>query len=348
MSRFTELKKQYPHLALSPIDVLQMIDTTGSNKYLQLMCNLYTKMTFPNENEIREEFYERLNKFNINTDNLKPLEIMAIIRFFDYGFQDEYEILFKFISYMESGLIENKDVTSYKNIDQIKNSISIANLKKVDKELSKQIHIEYENNEWIILRPLTHHASNKYGSETRWCTTSKHDPSSFTRYWSEGVLIYFINKLTGYKFAAYKSIKERYSDNKLSFWNQRDVRVDFLELQINEELVPIIKNILSTENTNEDLCSEELTLIVRGNDYFKGELSSEGPVGIQGHDGPEGPTGDQTTHPMVDETKSTYDEYIVTRDLGEFEMEGLDTQMEYEKERLSWKSIIDRVKTLMK
>jgi hypothetical protein len=43
MSRIDTLKKQFPELDMSLIDIFQMMDPTNTNKYLQLFCKLFSK-----------------------------------------------------------------------------------------------------------------------------------------------------------------------------------------------------------------------------------------------------------------------------------------------------------------
>lgn len=43
MSRIKELKEQYPELNLSVIDMFSMVDPTGKNKYLPLICRVLRK-----------------------------------------------------------------------------------------------------------------------------------------------------------------------------------------------------------------------------------------------------------------------------------------------------------------
>jgi hypothetical protein len=52
--------------------------------------------------------------------------------------------------------------------------------------------IDCEN--YMLLRPKTFKGSLKYGANTKWCTASKNNESTFTRYFSNGYLAYLISK----------------------------------------------------------------------------------------------------------------------------------------------------------
>jgi hypothetical protein len=156
---------------------------------------------------------------------------------------------------MDKNQIENKDVTSYSTIDDLRSAITLASMKELNKELEGQVIKEYEDDKWLVVRPLTFQASSKYGASTRWCTTYQKEKQYFEKYWQYGILVYFINKQTGYKFAGYKSLKD---GDELSFWNAEDQRIDYLYVDADEYLFPIVRRILSSDKTNKELCSTEI------------------------------------------------------------------------------------------
>jgi hypothetical protein len=155
---------------------------------------------------------------------------------------------------MEKNQIENNDVTSYSSIDEMRSAITLASIKELTKELESQVIKEYEDETWVAVRPLTFDASAKYGTGTRWCTTYQAEKNYFERYWRGGILCYFINKKTGYKFAGYRSLPDR----EMSFWNSSDMRVDYLDLEIDDYMFTNIRKIFSSEHTNKNLSSDEI------------------------------------------------------------------------------------------
>ena len=75
------------------------------------------------------------------------------------------------MEYMNNNQIENKDVTSYSSVEDLRSAITLASLKKISKELESQVIKEFEDDTWVCVRPLTFSSSAKYGSGTKWCTT---------------------------------------------------------------------------------------------------------------------------------------------------------------------------------
>ena len=262
MSKITELKKQYPELNISVFDLFSKIDGTKTNKYLPLICNLLSSRFQPykmwNKRDADSEskhITERVESFGINCEDMSINEIFMIYTLSDYFQHEDIRLLSLFRKYNERGLIPNNDVSSYQNFDQIRSSVGLATLKVDEKELKTQIIREHDDDTWIALRPLTFGASSKYGAATKWCTTYQNDKQYFKRYWDRGILVYFINKVTGLKFAVFKSLD---SERELSFWNAADQRVDFLELEIDDYMFPIIKQILKSDKSNRDLSSAKI------------------------------------------------------------------------------------------
>ena len=72
---------------------------------------------------------------------------------------------------------------------------------------------------------------------------------------AKGILVYFINKITGYKFAGFKGID---GDSEFSFWNAEDSRVDYLDIDADDYLFPIVRKIFKSEYTNKNLSSDDI------------------------------------------------------------------------------------------
>jgi hypothetical protein len=126
----------------------------------------------------------------------------------------------------------------------------------MSKENENQRHLVYQDDTYIILRPLTFEASKKYGSNTKWCTTMEHEPSYFDKFYSRGILIYILNKVNGVKIASYRSVHD--GTHEFSFWNQIDHRIDSMETNLPQFVLDIVKNeIKQNFKSNRELLSEE-------------------------------------------------------------------------------------------
>jgi hypothetical protein len=265
MSRIDELKKQYPELNITMFDLLNRMDPTKTYKYIPLLCKIFGKRfnvdkqwkinDGPSETKALNELRESLSLRGISFENGTISELYSLHQLAEFYPVDDFKSVKEFIERMEKKQISDKDVTSYGDLDSIRAAVSLASLKEMDKELESQVIKEYEDDKWVVVRPLTFQSSVKYGSSTRWCTTYQKEKQYFERYWRRGILVYFINKLTGYKFAGFKSLD---GEPELSFWNSADSRVDYLDVDADDYLFPIVRGILSSNKTNKDFCSKEL------------------------------------------------------------------------------------------
>jgi hypothetical protein len=145
----------------------------------------------------------------------------------------------------------------------MKISITESQLKGIIKEVSvkKEDRVKiYQDENIVVVAPLTHRSSCKYGSHTKWCTAVPSNDEHFNHYIRHGVLIYFIIRSphknttkTEYKFAYYHSfspeteeLKGWYdmSDNFLDFNNQdlRGVDKNLIKFLIPDGVFNLVKN----------------------------------------------------------------------------------------------------------
>ena len=261
MSRLTEIKNQYPELNITIIDLFNKIDGTKSYKYLPLLCKIFGQRFSPkiySKDErliVESDHKSTLMTYGIPTDGISFNEMYAIRDILELFNRSDIQTFIQFKELMEKGVIENKDITSYKDIEELGGAITLSMIKENEKELEGQAIKVFEDEKWLAVRPLTFQASSKYGSGTKWCTTYKREKNYFEKYWRTGILVYFINKKTGYKFGGFKELDK---GGELSFWNSADSRVDYLELETDDYLFPIVRKIFKSEDTNKNLCSNEI------------------------------------------------------------------------------------------
>lgn len=263
MSKIDGIKEQYPYLDISLLDILKKFDVSNTNKYLPLFCKIFKKSfdfrsamdDLSEPEQALLEHIDELKSMGFDPNLFSTNEIFFVNHFMSIFKHYELATFRKFMDLNERKLIENNDITSYKDYNEIENSVSLAEMKYLNIELSKSIYKVHEDESWLIIRPLTHEASRKYGATTRWCTASEKDTETFQRYWRDGILVYFINKKSGLKVGGYKPLKY---EESYSFWSAADDRVDFLFSNLDEYLIPIIKEIFSSKETNADLCPDDL------------------------------------------------------------------------------------------
>ena len=245
MAKLKEIKELSPKwMTTSFIDMVSNIDKSKTNKYVNMISNIIEK----NMNERIshwdrydvEHMREVLSIWGIDTTNLSNFECFYYRSILDMVQNSDRDILIEFMTLYENNSFKGVDVNKIKSIEEVINLVSILNLNTIDKKFAKQIHIDLENNEWLIMRPLTAESSFKYGAGTKWCTTSKNNPDHFFRYTEDSALIYCLNKLTGYKVACLIRLS---SNRNVSFWNSIDEHVDSINTELSPEIFELIRKI---------------------------------------------------------------------------------------------------------
>jgi len=246
-----ELKKQYSEYDMSLIDYLSMIDPSGKSKYLPFLLKQFDKY-----NAYDEDYYIKKLKYKSRIE----YTMISILKDF-VGGDHNLDILNQFNQHLENNRIEKTDINEYNSWEDFLTENGKAELKLIDKELTKQIERIYEDSNYLILKPLSFKASLAYGSGTKWCTAMKTEPSYFYRYSREGILIYVIDKIEGKKFGVYSS------DEEFSIWNTLDSRIDSMQSGLPFNLLQIImeKSFIDKNPKNIELFSDEE---IKNSSYF--------------------------------------------------------------------------------
>ena len=129
------------------------------------------------------EWYRNLPYFERNYNRLTP-ELVSKIH-------DKYPL-----SDIDKAIENPKDIFSYTSNDlfRIRNFLEKNKSKsELEKEIKKDAKKIYEDENILVVQPMTLKSSCYYGAETRWCTTST-SSDEFDRHFKNGNLYYFIKK----------------------------------------------------------------------------------------------------------------------------------------------------------
>jgi|694.fasta_scaffold54368_1 hypothetical protein len=222
-----DLKKQYENLDVSLIDLISRLDKTKTKKVTPFLLKMAS-------NSITRREYSRYQFDGKITCNSWLESVLCDVASDILG-HGNIDVVDEFIEHLENNRIERNDINQYDSWDDLISEKNIADFKLMDKEATKQVIKVYEDEEWLVVKPLSLKASLAYGSSTKWCTASKNNPDYFYRYSNEGILIYILNKKNGKKFGFY------HGEHELSFWNQIDHRIDSMETDIPINILMIIK-----------------------------------------------------------------------------------------------------------
>jgi hypothetical protein len=180
-----------------------------------------------------------------------------------------------FLDAAEKKQISGLDVSKIDEISQISELMSLIELKNISKKLEKQVFKDYEDDEWLIIRPFTAEASQKYGYGTKWCTSSENYQGHFFNYAEDGKIVYCINKINGKKVAVYYKINKD-NTTELSFWNMVDDRVDSMLCELPDPIMDVIKTILFVKDNFTNRQLNEQAFLTSYSLYRNREKMSDG------------------------------------------------------------------------
>jgi hypothetical protein len=250
-----QLKEQNPDLNINIIDILSNIDNTKTKKLIPFLIKLFKNKNKEIGNDNHYYDLERrpyVKEMSLGLCNTQRSIILWILDWF-IGF-DDIENLPIFVDYLERGLIDNKDISTYQTMDDMVLEIGKAATKEMLSKDRKNIIIVHDDDEWMFLKPLTYNASVTYGYGTKWCTSMKNESDYFYRYSKQGILIYVINKITGKKFGIHSN-----NEVRMGIYDEADKQIDSFETDIPKDLMMKLFGLLDLNNNqkNYELFSDE-------------------------------------------------------------------------------------------
>ena len=123
--------------------------------------------------------------------------------------------------------INNKDINSYKTFGELKEVTDEAEEKKKEAEEKKAVKnqkvVIYNDDDWLVVSPLSWEASCYYGAGTKWCVASKQTDTHWKSYNKRSTFFYVIDKNKNQKDPLYKVAYRMLKDNKWEFWDAEDL-----------------------------------------------------------------------------------------------------------------------------
>jgi hypothetical protein len=152
-------------------------DPSGNHKYLMWMVKMHDIDSGFSPNML----IDLVQRFHNNLDKIHP----ALVT--DMGFYSASKVA-----------TSPKNIDSYPDYRTLKRIVEAAEesvtRKQREKEAKTGVDKLYEDDRWLLVRPLTYEGSCYYGSSTKWCTASKDAPQHFKNYSKTGNLFYIIDK----------------------------------------------------------------------------------------------------------------------------------------------------------
>jgi hypothetical protein len=184
-------------------------DPSGNQKYLMWALKQIKKHSgkfhpFILTDVVLEKIIEGFVNFHKLQDKLNKENIDKVVSWkavsnptefnINYGMDSPY---FKFrypIEELNKVLSNPKDINSYYDFYMLWEMVNAVKQLPTRADLKKEAVKLTDDNYWLVIVPMSHRASCSYGSNTRWCTTSRED-IQYNKYQSNtSSLFYFIPK----------------------------------------------------------------------------------------------------------------------------------------------------------
>jgi len=259
MARMKDITAQAPsYMNTRFLDVVSMMDPSKTNKYTELIIKLLDNS--PDRSySLNDMLYDMKESYGVDLSNFVGLETKQFNLLYSYlgTFTSSYiKTIMNFINACEKGQLKGVDVTKINSVNEIQDYMSLISLKNISKKFEKEVVKDYEDDEWLIVRPFTRESSVKYGYGSKWCTAMENNEEYFFNYTERGKLIYCLNKTNGMKVAIHHNFKTQ-DEYDLSFWNREDVRVDSMMCGLPFNILMEIKRLLEMDNNPNKMLNEK-------------------------------------------------------------------------------------------
>ena len=247
-----KLKKENDFLNMTLIDMLGKFDTSKTKKYTQLLVKLLNKkieesnhldeclLSRPH-NEVQNNPIDRVLPHSCWTNSVTRNFICDYI--FSWGNMERFV---EFTELMDKNLIPENDISQYDSWEMLETNLFEAKNREMFKKSKKEIHRIYEDQNYLIFKPLTYMSSCSYGYQTKWCTAMINDATYFYNH-SRGILIYLIDKKENKKFAFYKHCPDHFElefneheNYVFKTFNQEDKQIDTIQTGLPLSILEII------------------------------------------------------------------------------------------------------------
>ena len=237
----------------SLLDVLIAMDTSKTKKYVPMMLKVLQNKSSETNNRVEEDYGRELHEYYGISNLPSSIDPKVAYTLLHMVGSDITKDFMNFMDSYEKGYFKGLDITTISSKKELSKLNSLTALNKIGKELAKQVQKDFEDEEWLVVRPFTYESSLKYGYGSKWCTSMESQPEHFFRYSNNGTLIYCLNKKTGDKVAAFYEVGEG-----LSFWNAEDNRIDSMFSGLPSHIVDVIRGIVTDNPVSNRLLSPEV------------------------------------------------------------------------------------------
>ena len=156
--------------------------------------------------------------------------------------------------------LPKKDINQYKSFYELQDAVRPLLQKEREKERESQAVKIYEDDKFLVVKPKTEEASCKYGSNTKWCVTSK-GSGHFGRYTSGRQELYFIINKANSTNKNYSKVAVHFDNGgSIVYWDSQDSPLDKRQADILEYAFPEMIDVIKSDYKKTSLSRIDLFL----------------------------------------------------------------------------------------
>ena len=229
MAKLDRIKKQYPELDISLLDIIASVDPSQTKKYVEFLIKQIIRGYLQSGDE-------KILNLKLIAQQLLGVDNTILLEVFD--------------EHYKNNRIRIKDISLYHTLDDMKCQVDEANEIVKRKELEKQTIKLYQDKEWLVIVPTSYEASQVYASNTKWCITVK---SYWNDYKKHSRIIFVINRKTDEKYAISKRFSNYDNSPTIQGWDAKDNEVSPFMWEFTDEIWKVLRNDLKKTKLHHEL-----------------------------------------------------------------------------------------------
>ena len=235
--RLRDIKKNNKNYDISLIDLLKIIDPSKNGKFIPILLSelKYSEKTSHRSTRAADEL--GIDSTDLSSTILDVLNLLCG----RLGGEGLLVDMIKFNELLDKGQVKNNDVTKYKTLNDISLELVKVEEHLSGKKLSPKQDIIFEDDDYLIIKPLNLDSARKYGRGTKWCTSAR-DANYFYDY-SRGILLYVIGKGKNPKWGVHFDMENL----NLTWWDAKDEQVDGLLVDLPSKIKEFIVDEIGRE-----------------------------------------------------------------------------------------------------
>lgn len=126
--------------------------------------------------------------------------------------------------------LPSNDINYYKRPINLKDELDRIDFDITEREnikrAKKDVKRVFDDEDFLVIKPLTHHSSCAYGGGTKWCTASKDSDTAFVNYTQNRFLYYIIDKHKKQNHPLYKVAILITKNGDYEMYNAPDIKIN--------------------------------------------------------------------------------------------------------------------------